>query len=74
MTKCSPFGVNVPLSRWCGVRACWVRGSPFGLVSVRATGFSNRERGRTVGDRAGFVLHGSFSCCAAAVFRSACNP
>src|SRR5262244_3312837 len=38
-----PFGVIVPLSRWCGVRACWVRGSPLGLLSVRATFFSNRD-------------------------------
>ena len=43
MTKCRPLGVIVPLSRWCGVRACWVRGSPLGLLSVRATFFSNRD-------------------------------
>ena len=43
MTKCSPLGVIVPFSRWCGVRACEVRGSPWGLLSVRATGFSNRD-------------------------------
>jgi hypothetical protein len=38
-TKCRPLGVIVPLSRWCGVRALLVRGSFFGLVSVRATFF-----------------------------------
>ena len=29
--KCNPFGVNVPLIRWCGVRPCCVRGSPWGF-------------------------------------------
>jgi len=36
-TKCSPAGVIVPSSRWCGVRALAVRGSPLGLVRVRTT-------------------------------------
>src|SRR5437763_13022429 len=39
-TKWSPVGVIVPLRRWCGVRAWLVRGSLFGLVSVRTTLFS----------------------------------
>jgi hypothetical protein len=39
-TKCRPFGVIVPLSKWCGVRARLVRGSLLGLVSVRTTFFS----------------------------------
>jgi len=43
IVKCRPFGVIVPLSRWCGVRACEVRGSLFGLLSVRTTFFSNRD-------------------------------
>jgi hypothetical protein len=40
MVKCSEFGVMVPLSAWCGVRACWVRGSPLGLLKARTTSFS----------------------------------
>ena len=32
MTKCRPFGVNVPLSKWCGVRPCCVRGSPLRIA------------------------------------------
>src|SRR5215813_6948842 len=40
MEKCTPFGVTVPLSRWCGVRAWELRNSPCGLLSVRATFFS----------------------------------
>ena len=44
MVKCNPFGVMVPLMRWCGVRACEVRGSPLGLLSVRAIFSSKRER------------------------------
>ena len=43
MEKCSPFGVTVPPSSWCGVRACEVRNSPFGLLSARTTFFSNGE-------------------------------
>src|SRR4029077_20224377 len=30
----------VPPSRWCGVRACELRNSPFGLLSERTTSFS----------------------------------
>ena len=44
-TKCRPFGVIVPLSRWCGVRAWLVRGSLLGLVSVRTTFFSYFDGG-----------------------------
>src|SRR5215472_9599046 len=40
MEKCRPFGVTVPPSRWCGVRACELRNSPCGLLSERATSFS----------------------------------
>ena len=67
ITKCSPLGVNVPLSRWCGVRACWVRGSPFGLVSVRETFFSKEDGTPYSGMGVpGLVLQGSSaSCCAA---------
>src|SRR5262249_31820864 len=36
-----PFGVIVPLRRWCGVRAALPRGSSFGLLSVRTTFCSN---------------------------------
>jgi hypothetical protein len=43
MTKCSPFGVMLPCSNWCGVRACCVRGSASGLLKVRTTAFSKRE-------------------------------
>lgn len=43
ITKCRPFGVVMPCSRWCGVRACCVRGSPLGLLSVRAAALSNLE-------------------------------
>src|SRR3954471_331752 len=43
MEKCRLFGVIVPLSRWCGVRACELRNSPFGLLSGRVTSFSNRD-------------------------------
>src|ERR1041385_2936265 len=66
ITKCRPFGVNVPLTRWCGVRACCVRGSPFGLVSVRTTCFSKAEGVAYSGiGIPGLVLHGaSVSCCA----------
>src|SRR5262249_7235578 len=41
ITKCRPFGVIVPLRRWCGVRAALPRGSSFGLLSVRTTFCSN---------------------------------
>src|SRR6476660_5326244 len=40
MEKWRPFGVMVPPSRWCGVRACELRNSPFGLLSKRTTCFS----------------------------------
>src|SRR5215470_10437552 len=43
MEKCRPFGVTVPPSRWCGVRACELRNSPCGLLSERATSFSYFE-------------------------------
>jgi hypothetical protein len=43
MVKCNPFGVMLPASKWWGVRACEVRGSPLGLLSVRTTFFSNRD-------------------------------
>ena len=43
IVKCSGFGVMVPLSICNGARACWVRGSPFGLLSVRTTAASNRD-------------------------------
>ena len=43
MVKCSEFGVIVPLSICSGARACWVRGSPFGLLSVRTTAASKRD-------------------------------
>ena len=43
MVKCRLFGVTVPLSIWCGVRACEVRISFFGLLRVRTTCFSNFE-------------------------------
>jgi len=37
MLKCMLFGVIVPFSRWCGVRACELRSSLLGLLSVRTT-------------------------------------
>src|ERR1700674_3887908 len=40
MEKWRPFGVMVPPSRWCGVRACELRNSPFGLLNERTTSFS----------------------------------
>src|SRR5215469_15522037 len=40
MEKWRPFGVMVPPSRWCGVRACELRNSPLGLLSERTTCFS----------------------------------
>src|SRR5262252_10205351 len=43
ITKCKPFGVIVPLRRWCGVRAALGRGSRFGLVRVRTTFASYRD-------------------------------
>src|ERR1019366_3976712 len=43
MEKWRPFGVMVPPSRWCGVRACELRNSPFGLLSERTTSFSNGD-------------------------------
>ena len=43
MEKCSEFGVMVPLISWCGVRACELRNSPFGLLSARTTFFSKRD-------------------------------
>ena len=43
IVKCRPFGVMMPLSRWCGVRARELRGSFFGLSTVRTTAFSNRD-------------------------------
>ena len=43
MLKCMLFGVIVPFSRWCGVRACELRSSLLGLLSVRTTCFSNRD-------------------------------
>ena len=72
ITKCRPCGVIVPLNKWCGVRAFCMRGSPLGLVSVRATFSSKRERcsyGLVIAP--GARLHGSFtSVSAAAVFDS----
>src|SRR5262245_29533990 len=41
ITKCRPFGVIVPLRRWCGVLAALPRGSSLGLLSVRTTFCSN---------------------------------
>src|SRR5258706_3935502 len=43
MLKCKLLGVIVPLSKWCGVRACDVRVSPLGLLKLRTTSFSNRD-------------------------------
>src|ERR1700730_8225696 len=43
MEKCRPFGVIVPPSRWCGVRAWELRNSPLGLLRVRAKSFSNGD-------------------------------
>src|SRR4051812_22770022 len=60
MVKCRPFGVAVPWSRWCGVRACDVRGSPFGLLSVRTAAFSNFDGVPYAGTSSpGSLLHGA---------------
>jgi hypothetical protein len=60
IVKCRPLGVTIPCSCWCGVRACELRGSPFGLLSVRTTAFSYFEgvpyAGTTV---PGSLLHGA---------------
>ena len=67
ITKCRPLGVNVPLSRWCGVRACWVRGSPLGLLSVRDDVLLEGGREAVSGCRLpGLVLQGSSASCWAA--------
>ena len=43
IVKASADGVIVPWMRWCGVRACELRNSWLGLLSVRTTCFSNRD-------------------------------
>jgi len=43
MLKNRLFGVTVPCSRWCGVRAWLLRSSFLGLLSVRTTPFSKRD-------------------------------
>ena len=43
MVKCSGFGVMVPSSICSGARACWVRGSPLGLLRMRTTLASKRD-------------------------------
>ena len=74
MVKCSGFGVTVPLSRCSGARACWVRASPFGLLSVRTTS-SNRDGVCSTGVTApGPRLQGSVSGSAAALVSEAPAP
>src|SRR5438270_5562362 len=60
IVKCRLLGVTVPLSRWCGVRACELRNSLLGLLSVRTTFFSNRDGVCSTGVAAPFSrLHGA---------------